>query len=266
MSVLDPLSHALAAVVATSHSGLTAIGADPSGGVTWVLCVAAVVVVVRVALLPVTVHGVRQAHAAARARPQLQALAERFRGRTDPANVRRYAEERRRIAAEHHLSPWGCLPLLAQLPVWVALYHLVGNVAAGVPVGAMNPGLVASLGAATVLGIPLAGRGYLGGGLTHLVVVAGLAGIAAGLSYVTQRYLVAPNTLLTDVSPVVTTVHQLMPALSAVGLLVFAGAVPVALLVYWVCNSTWTLGQSAVVWRWFPTPGSPAATRRAASA
>jgi YidC/Oxa1 family membrane protein insertase len=265
MSVLDPLSHALAAVIATSHAGLTAVGADPAGGVTWVLCIAAVVVAVRLAMLPVTVHGVRQAHAAARARPQLHELTERFRGRKDPESLRLLAEERRRIAAEHRLSPWGCLPVLAQLPVWVALYHLVGNVAAGVPVGAMHPGLVASLGAATVLGIPLAGRGYLGGGLTHLAVVAGLAGAAACLSYVTQRYLVAPNSVLTDLPPAVARVHQLMPALSAVGLLVVAGAVPVALLVYWVCNSTWTLGQSAVVWRWFPTPGSPAAARRGLS-
>jgi YidC/Oxa1 family membrane protein insertase len=156
--------------------------------------------------------------------------------------------------------------MLAQLPIWIALYHLVGNVAAGVPVGAMDSTLVASLGAATVLGIPLAGRGYLGGGPTHLAVVAGLAVLAAVLSYVTQKYLVAPNTLLSDAPPALVTAHQLTPVLSAVGVLVVAGAAPVALLVYWVCNSTWTLGQSAVVWRWFPTPGTAAALRRGASA
>lgn len=261
MSVLDPLSHALAAVIAAAHSGLTALGADPAAGATWALCVAAVVVAVRVALLPLVVHGVRQAHAAARARPQMQELAERYRNRKDADSLRAFAEERRRVAAEHNMSRWGCLPMLVQLPIWIALFNLVGHVAAGVPVGAMHTGLVASLGAATVLGVPLAGRGYLGGGLTHLAVVAGLAGIAAGLSYVTQRYLVAPNTVLTDVPQAVTRVQQMMPAVSAVGLLVAAGAVPVALLVYWVCNSAWTLGQSAIVWRWFPTPGSAAARR-----
>ncbi|GAA1773762.1 hypothetical protein GCM10009795_019820 [Nocardioides hankookensis] len=97
-------------------------------------------------------------------------------------------------------------------------------------------------------------------------MVAALAGGAAALSYVTQRYLVAPNTVLADAPAAVARVQQLMPAISAVGLLVVAGAVPVALLVYWVCNATWTLGQSAVVWRWFPTPGSPAAARREVSA
>ncbi len=68
--------------------------------------------------------------------------------------------------------------------------------------------------------------------------------------------------MLTDVPSAVTKVQQMLPAVSAVGLLVAAGAVPAALLVYWVCNSAWTLGQSAVVWRWFPTPGSMAAGRR----
>ena len=59
MSLLDPLSHALAAVVVT----------------------------VRVALLPVVVHGARLAHASARARPHLQELAKGYRKQTDPESA-----------------------------------------------------------------------------------------------------------------------------------------------------------------------------------
>jgi YidC/Oxa1 family membrane protein insertase len=55
--------------------------------------------------------------------------------------------------------------------------------------------------------------------------------------------------------------QQVLPVVSALSLLLAAGVVPVAMLAYWVCNGAWTLGQSAVVWRWFPTPGSPAAAR-----
>ena len=262
MSLLDPLAHALAAVIAAAYSAVVALGADPSAGSTWVLCIAVLVVVVRATMLPLVVHGVRQAHAAARARPQLLALAQRYRNRRDPDSLRAYAEERRRISAEHGLSALGCLPVLAQVPIWLALYHLVADVAAGSPVGAVDAGLAASLGAATLLGVPLAARGYLGAGPLHLAVAAGLAVTAALLSYVTQKHLVAPNTVLTDVPEAMARVQQLMPAVAAVGLLVAGGVVPVALLVYWVCNSTWTLAQSAVVWRWFPTPGSPAASRR----
>ncbi|MET0998738.1 MAG: membrane protein insertase YidC [Marmoricola sp.] len=262
MSVLDPLSHVLASVVAAAHSGLAAAGADPASATTWVLCIAAVVVTVRLALVPWTVHGVRQAHASARARPQLTELSERYRDRRDRDAVRAFLAERRRIATEHKLSRWSVLPLLVQLPIWLALYHLLAEVAAGTPVGAVGPQLVASLGAAALLGVPLAERGYLGAGWAHLAVVAGLACAAAALSFVTQRFLVAPNTILTDLPDAVARTQQLVPAISALGLLVAGGFVPVALLVYWVCNATWTLGQSAVVWRWFPTPGSAAAVRR----
>ena len=150
---------------------------------------------------------------------------------------------------------------MAQLPIWFALYHLLANVAAGVPVGAMSPELVASLGAATLLGVPLARRGYLGAGAAHLAVVAGMAVAAAALAYLTQKYLVSTNTVTDGLPGAVAKAQQMMPALSAIGLIVAGGVVPVALLAYWVCNSVWTLGQATVIWRWFPTPGSPAASR-----
>jgi YidC/Oxa1 family membrane protein insertase len=261
MSLLDPLSHALATLIATLHVGLTSLGADPTAGSTWLLCIAAVVVAVRLALLPLVAHGVRLAHASARARPHLQDLAKRYRDRKDPESLRRHMEERRQIAAAHGMPRLGCLPLLIQMPIWLALYHLLAEVAGGASVGAMGPDLVASLGAATLLGVPLADRGYLGAGPAHLGVVAGMAVLAALLGFLTQRYLVATNTVTDGLPEAVARAQQMIPALSAVGLIVAGGVVPAALLAYWVCNSVWTLGQSAVIWRWFPTPGSPAAGR-----
>jgi len=257
MSLLDPLMHALAAFIATAQLWLTSLGADPT--TAWLAAIAAVVVAVRLALLPLVVHGVRLAHASAAARPQLRALARKYEDRRDPDSVRRYLEERRLVSAEHGMSRLGCLPLLVQLPIWLSLYHLLADVAGGTSVGAMTPELVASLGAATLLGVPLAERGYLGGGPTHVAVVAGMALSAAVIAFVTQRYLVTPNTSLDGLPEAMARAHQVMPALSAVGLLVAGGVVPLALLFYWVCSSTWTMGQSAVVMRWFATPGTPAA-------
>lgn len=261
MSVLDPIAHALAALLAAAHFTLTSLGADPRSGATWLLCIAAVVITVRLALLPLVAHGVRLAHASARARPQLQDLAKRYRDRRDPDDVRRLMAERRAIAAEHDMPRLGCLPMLLQLPIWLALYHLLSDVSGGTSVGAMAPEQVGSLGAATLLGVRLAERGYLGAGAAHLAVVAGMALAAATLAYVTQRFLVAPNTVADGLSETLVRVQQVMPTLSAVGLLIAGGFVPVALLAYWVCNSAWTMGQSAVIRRWFPTPGSPAAAR-----
>lgn len=261
MSLLDPLSHALAGVIAAAHTGLAAVGADPAAGSTWLLCIAAVVVAVRLALLPFVVHGVRLAHASSKARPQMQALAKKYRDRTDPEAMREMMAERRAISAEHGVPKLGCLPMLVQMPVWFALYLLLTDVAAGTPVGAMDAALVTSMSAATFFGVPLDSRGYGGAGLEHLAVVAGMALLAAGLAYVTQKFLVAPNTVTDGMPEVMTQVQRMMPAISAIGILIGGGAVVVGLIAYWVCNSAWTLGQSAVIWRWFPTPGSPAADR-----
>ena len=271
MSLLDPFTHAVAAVLAGAHAGLRGLGADPTSGPTWVLCLALVVVVVRLCVLPLAVHGVRLAHANARARPHLQELAARFKGRTDPDSLREQIAERRRIGAEHGVSRMGCLPLLLQVPVWIGLYHVVRDAAGGVPTGLLDASLVASFREATLGGVPLASAGYLGGGAGHLAVVAGLAGSAALLSYVTQRVFVRQNTpaLVTpegtrsELAEAMGTTQRVLPLVSAGGLLLAGGVVPVALLVYWVASQAWTLAWSAAVWRWWPTPGTPAAARLA---
>ncbi|WP_232678776.1 membrane protein insertase YidC [Nocardioides sp. R-C-SC26] len=262
MSVLDPLSHALAAIVAGTHSGLTGLGVDPSSGLAWCLSIAAVVVLVRAALVPLTIHTVRNAHAASRARPQLRALAEKYRGRTDQEAIAAQLAARREISAEHGMSRLGCLPLLIQIPIWIALFHLLRDAAAGRTVGLLDAGQVDALSQARFAGVGLTDHGYLGDGATHLVVVLGLAATTAVAGYITQRYLVFPNVSTADLPEAIAQAQRLMPVMSAAGILLAGHVVPLALVFYWFCGALWTMAQSFVIWRWFPTPGSPAAERR----
>jgi YidC/Oxa1 family membrane protein insertase len=88
-----------------------------------------------------------------------------------------------------------------------------------------------------------------------------MACAAAVLTFVTQRYFVATNAVTEGLPEAMVSAQQMLPALSALGLIVAGGVAPVALLAYWVCNSALTMGQAAIIWRWFPTPGSPAAAR-----
>lgn len=176
--------------------------------------------------------------------------------------MRAYAAERRAVARAHGQSRLGCLPLLLQLPVWFGLYRLLADVAGGSQVGAMGADLVAGLAVATVLGVPLVHHARLEDGPAQFLVVAGLGALAAGLAYATQRWFVAPNQSSADLPDAVQSLQAWLPVVAASGALVAAAFVPVALLVYWVCNATWSLGQAAVIARWFPTPGTPAAARR----
>ena len=264
MSVLAPVSHALAAALAGAHHVLAFAGDNAS----WLLAIAAVVVLVRLVLLPLTIRGVRTAHASARARPQLQALTKKYQKQTSKssptqADMMAMMEERRKINEEHGVPRFAMLAAFAQLPIFLALYHLLSDVSRSNSVGAMSDSLVASLGNATFLGAPLTGHGYLSGDTTHLVITLGLAATAAAVSFLSQRLWVLPNMVRADMPDSMIRMQELMPVISAGGMLLAGSTVPLALLVYWVISGLWTAGQAAVIHHRFPTPGSPAAERRA---
>lgn len=261
--LLLPLKYAVAAVLAGAHTALTSLGLDPHAGLTWALAIAAVVAAVRSALLPFVVHGVRAGRAAALAAPRLAQLRARHVDRNDPAAVRALLAEQRAVRAEHGVPRWGCLSALLQLPLVFALYAVLSDVSAGRSVGAMDAALVASAGTASILGVRLADRvSALTAAPGQLEVVALLAAAAAGLSFATQRLFVLPNLATDGLPEQFLAAQRLMPAASAVGVLVAAWAVPAGLLVYWVAGNAWTMAQQAAIARWWPTPGSAAATRR----
>ena len=55
MSLLDPVKHALAAVLAAAHDGLIVLGTPADSALAWVLGIASLVILVRLALLPLVV-------------------------------------------------------------------------------------------------------------------------------------------------------------------------------------------------------------------
>ncbi len=260
----DALTHLIAATLAAAHRAVTGLGLPADGSVAWLLAIVALVVMVRLVLLPVVVHGVRMAHAGARARPDLLDLQRRYAGRTDPDSLRELLAARRAVNADHGVSRLGCLPVLLQLPILFALYAVLSAVAQRQPIGAMDAALVASAGSASILGVTLADRwgDALGHSTGHALVVVVLAALAAGLSYLTQRYAVLPNMVLDGMPDGFAEVQRMMPAVSALGILVAAVAVPFGLLVYWVATNAWTLAQQGLIVRFAPTPGSAAYAAR----
>lgn len=263
--MLSPFTDLVSRILATAHTVLSATGLDPAAGLTWALSITVLVVVVRLALLPLTVHGVRLAHSSARARPALTELRRRYQGRRDLASLQAMQAEQRRIQAEHRVSNLGCLPLLLQLPILYALYRVLSQVAGGQPIGAMDLALVASAGSASLLGIGLAERLGQGASLQDTLLIGALGLVAAAIAYVTQRWLVLPNTITDGLPEPMLQAQQLMPLAAAIGVLVAAATVPAGLVFYWLTSNLWTMGQQAVITRWFPTPGTAAHARRQAA-
>lgn len=261
-SVLSPLEAAISHVLVVAHSMLTALGAPPDAGLTWTASIALLVVAVRIALLPLVVRGVRLAHANARVHPELARIKERYRGRTDRASRLEAVEKLRAARAEHGVGSLGWLPLLLQLPLALALFRLLIDVARGVPIGAMTAALVASAGAASLFGARLAASAQLGWGLPTLTVgaltIGAVIAATAAMTYLGSRLAIANLPTVILEGPV-GAVQRVMPAASAIGICISAFALPLGVIVYWLVSATWTVGQQLVINRVAPTPGSAAA-------
>lgn len=87
--LLSPVTSLVAAVLAGTHSIAGAVGLAAGSAGAWLLAILLLVVIVRIATVPLTIHGVRAAHARARAKPQLRVLQRRYAGSRDRESLRR---------------------------------------------------------------------------------------------------------------------------------------------------------------------------------
>lgn len=82
--------------------------------------------VVKLVLLPLTVHQRKSSVTQARLRPKEMAIRKRYAGRNDAEARLQMATEIQAMYKEEHFSvAGGCLPLLIQFPIIIALYNIV---------------------------------------------------------------------------------------------------------------------------------------------
>ena len=267
-ALLSPVTNAVAAVLAATHDAAGALGLTPGSAGAWLLAVLLLVVAVRTVLLPVTIHGVRSSHARAHAAPQLRELRQRYAGSRDLEQLTAMRAEQKAIHAEHGVSGWSLAPALLQLPLFYALYRVVSDLTAGHSVGALDAG---SSRRHPPLPSPAAPDEppRHDAGVEPSSLGSSSSRSRSGrplLSLLAQRWFVLPTTDVTDLPEGTATVQRLMPWLGAVGVLAAALVVPAGLIAYWLVNNAWTFAQQGLIWRFAPTPGSPAAARREARA
>lgn len=89
----------------------------PSYGVAIIL----LTIVVRIALIPLTIRQTRSMQAMQRLQPRVKELQRKYKGNRQKLN-----EELMKLYKEHQVNPLGgCLPLLLQLPVFFALFSVL---------------------------------------------------------------------------------------------------------------------------------------------
>src|SRR3712207_9496755 len=94
---------------------------DPAAGITWALSIAFLVVTVRLILFPLFVKQVKSQRAMQEIQPEIQKLRKQY-----GSDKQGFSQAMMALQKERGVNPLaGCLPLLPQIPVFIALFHVL---------------------------------------------------------------------------------------------------------------------------------------------
>ncbi len=233
----------------------------PDNGVAWALSVMFLVFTLRAILYKPFVHQVRSMRRMQEFQPEIAKLRKKYAN-----DKQKQAEEMQRLQKEHGVNPLGgCLPVLVQVPVFIGLFHVLREF--GPLNGDGSPrtqnyffGLeeVQSFNRSTLFGAKLGswvtqGEQVLnaaGTSIASMLIVMIPLMIAAGVfTHITARHSVARQTAAQAENPQTAIMNRLMLYIFPIGVVVGAPFLPLAVLLYWVSNNLWTLGQQYVVYK-----------------
>lgn len=236
----------------------------PDNGIAWALSVLFLVFTLRAILYKPFVSQVRSMRKMQEFQPEIAKLRKKY------ANDRqKQAEEMQRLQKDHGVNPLaGCLPVLVQVPVFIGLFQVLRNFSYFNSNGTIrtqnyffDQAEVRSFIAADFFGAKLGSwpvqefqnPGTLvadGTSLASMLIVMIPLMIAAGIfTHITARHSVARQTAAQGDNPQTAIMNKLMLYVFPIGVVVGAPFLPLAVLLYWVANNLWTLGQQYIVYK-----------------
>ena len=261
--IMTPLYYAISAVLVAWHWLFTNLfQMNPDGGATWVLSIIGLTITVRAALIPLFVKQINSSRNMQLIQPKVKELQKKY-----GHDRERLAQETMKLYKESGTNPFAsCLPILIQMPIFLALFRLLDHHAAnGSGIAFLTDPLAESFGNAELFGVvPLSATFLDNGGVLAVQVVAAVLVIAmTATTFTTQRQLMSKNMPADALSGPYAQQQKLLlyvlPVVFAVGGIAF----PIGVLFYWTTSNLWTMGQQFYVIRNNPAPGTEAFTAKA---
>jgi YidC/Oxa1 family membrane protein insertase len=257
-AMMQPLYWAVSGLVTLFHRlWLPLVGQHE--GWAWTLAIISLTVVIRLALIPLFVRQINSSRNMQLIQPKVKALQEKY------GNDReRAGQEMMKLYKEEGINPAAsCLPLLLQMPIFLALFRVLDGAARGVPRGQFfrdNPGLMDSLQHANIFGAQLAGRFWPlsdGFGATQILCLVLIVGMTAVL-FLTQLQLMRKNMPPEALTGPMAQQQRMMLYMFPV-MYAFGGVyIPIGVLIYWLTSNLWTYVQQWLLIHRNPSPNTPA--------
>jgi YidC/Oxa1 family membrane protein insertase len=261
-AIMKPLYYMTSGVLIVFHGlffDILHFGEGPS----WALSIIGLTVVIRTALIPLFVRQIKSSRNLQLLQPKVKELQKKY-----GHDRERLTQETMKLYKETGTNPLAsCLPLLLQMPIFLALFRTLNNAANGQTEGFLTAQDIHSLNASTIFGIAKISDSFrsAGAGITWPWAWTGTQFLTAFLvilmtvtTFTTQRQLMRKNMPESAMSGQYAQQQKLLlyvlPVVFAVGGIAF----PIGVLLYWTTSNLWTMGQQFYVIRNNPTPGTPA--------
>jgi len=203
-----------------------------NAGLSWGMSIIALTVVTRAVLIPLTYKQLKGMRALQALQPQIKELQEKYKN-----DKQRMQQEMMRFYKENKVNPLAsCLPLIAQLPVFITLFYVLRH--------ELPPDM----------GCPAAGHCSAYG--AEFLFIHDLTGKATGGELIALLILYVGTQLVSGMVMSVTadksqrTMMFVLPLIFVPFIIKF----PAGLILYWITTNFWTIGQSFVIQKIVPPP------------
>jgi YidC/Oxa1 family membrane protein insertase len=224
-SFLQPLQDLMESIIKFLHNDV---------GFGWGMAIVGLTFIVRMALLPLSLRGIKSMRRLQLLAPQIKQLQERYKDDRE-----RQQREMLNLYRENKVNPFSsCLPLLLQFPFFIAIYGLLrsstfkGDVtASGDPGGFFVKSVIEAPKGAELI----------------VLIVLFIVTMTATMLYTTMM------------NPTATGGSQRFIGV-AFGFIVvpFIVRAPAGLAIYWIATNVWSLGQQFIVQQFIPAAPAPA--------
>jgi YidC/Oxa1 family membrane protein insertase len=250
---MAPLYFITSLVLSAFHSVFGSWFGEDSGA-AWALSIIGLTMVIRAALIPLFVRQIKSSRNMQLIQPKVRDLQKKY-----GHDRERLAQETMALYRESGTNPFSsCLPLLLQMPIFLALFRLIDRASHGETRGVLTEEQVESLANATIFGARIADSFTSTDSVQVRVLAATLVLAMTATTFLTQRQLMTknmpPDALTGQYAQQQKILLYVLPLVFAIGGIAF----PIGVLIYWTTSNLWTMGQQFYVIRRNPAPGTPA--------
>ena len=252
--IMRPLYFVISAILLAFHNVFGNIFGDASGA-SWALSIIGLTLVIRALLIPLFVKQIKSSRNMQLIQPHVKELQKKY-----GHDRERLAQETMNLYRETKTNPFAsCMPLLLQMPIFLALFRLLDQAADGKAHGLLSKTDADQLANAELFGAPISATFTKSGGDPTVQVIAmTLVVVMIATTFLTQRQLMSKNMPADALTGPYAQQQKILLWILPFGMGISGFFFPIGVLLYWTTSNLWTMGQQFWVIRNNPAPNTEA--------